>query len=437
MELRKDLSAPGLLGCLRQSFSNDCQDQRTTGKVKISLVDALMSGVAMFSMKSPSLLAFDKSSREGVVAENLRRLYGVSQAPSDTQMREILDTQDPSSLRRGFTDLFALLQRGKALEQFNYNGLGYFISIDGTGYFSSTQIHCESCCQKVDKKTGEVSYYHQMLSPVMIHPDIKQVIPLCPEPILKRDGATKNDCEHRAALRLLKDLRREHPHLAMTIVEDSLFSTAPHIKELRRLNFNFIIGAKEGNHKSLFEHVSDEELSGLVTTYETTEKQLTRRYRFINNVPLNAANPELLVNFLEYWETKAGKTLHFSWVTSIPIGSNNAYALMRAGRARWKIENETFNTLKNQGYEFEHNFGHGYQHLSVVLSYLMMLAFLIDQAQLLSCKVFQACRAKFHALNAMWNKMRSYFLTTIIPDWPTLYHALLSPPQLVLASNSS
>ena len=54
---------------------------------------------------------------------------------------------------------------------------------------------------------------------------------------------------------------------------------------------------------------------------------------------------------------------------------------MRAGRARWKVENETFNTLKNQGYHFEHNYGHGQQHLSVVLAMLMMLAFLLDQVQ--------------------------------------------------------
>ena len=60
---------------------------------------------------------------------------------------------------------------------------------------------------------------------------------------------------------------------------------------------------------------------------------------------------------------------------------------MREGRARWKIENETFNTLKNQGHEFEHNYGHGYKNLSVTLAYLMMLAFLVDQAQLIGCKI--------------------------------------------------
>ena len=53
---------------------------------------------------------------------------------------------------------------------------------------------------------------------------------------------------------------------------------------------------------------------------------------------------------------------------------------MRA-RTRWRVENEAFNTLKNQGYEFERNYGHGKQFLSSTLAGLMMLAFLVDQIQ--------------------------------------------------------
>ena len=68
--------------------------------------------------------------------------------------------------------------------------------------------------------------------------------------------------------------------------------------------------------------------------------------------------------------------------------------LMRGARARWKIENETFNTPKNQGYHFEHNFGHAYQHLSTVFAYLMLLAFLLDQVQQHCCGLFQQALAK-------------------------------------------
>jgi hypothetical protein len=88
-------------------------------------------------------------------------------------------------------------------------------------------------------------------------------------------------------------------------------------------------------------------------------------------VPLNESNAELRVNFIECWERDQDKVQHCSWVTALRLNKGTVYQLMRSGRARWKIENETFNTLKNQGYNFEHNFGHGYQHLSEAVRKLM------------------------------------------------------------------
>ena len=82
-----------------------------------------------------------------------------------------------------------------------------------------------------------------------------------------------------------------------------------------------------------------------------------------------APNPDELVNVLEYWEIHPdGKVQHFSWITDFFLIPENVWDIMRGGRARWKIENETFNTLKNQGYHLEHNYGHGEQNLSVVLT---------------------------------------------------------------------
>ena len=77
------------------------------------------------------------------------------------------------------------------------------------------------------------------------------------------------------------------------------------------------------------------------------------------------------MNVLEYWETKKdGRKQHFSWVTKPPLTSDNVYKVMRAGCARWKVESETFNTLKNQGYNFQHNYGHGYKNLCSVMALL-------------------------------------------------------------------
>jgi len=91
----------------------------------------------------------------------------------------------------------------------------------------------------------------------------------------------------------------------------------------------------------------------------------------------------------------------------------------------WKIENETFNTLKNQGYQFEHNFGHGNQNLSVVFAQLMMLAFLVDQIQQLCCPLFRAVWQKFGSKRALWDNLRSHFRHFAFLSMQHLYEVML------------
>ena len=79
-------------------------------------------------------------------------------------------------------------------------------------------------------------------------------------------------------------------------------------------------------------------------------------FRFCNGTPLHESHPDELVNVLESWEIHPkGKVQHFSWITDFLLTRDNVWDLMRGGRARRKIENETFNTLKNQGDHLEHN----------------------------------------------------------------------------------
>ena len=417
---RQALSAPGLLKEVRTCFARVEDGVASRG---LNLTDCLMSGLAIFGMKYPSLLQFDRDSRgDGTVGANLRSLYGVARAPSDTALRERLDEVDPRTLRRAFTRLFHVLQRGGGLQGFTTLDGHYLLSVDGTGYFSSSRVHCASCCEK-HHRDGRTTYYHQMLGAVVVHPKQREVFVLAPEPIVKGDGATKNDCERTAAKRLLSDVRREHPHLKLIVVEDSLASNGPHIQGLKRLGLRFILGAKRGDHAFLYDWV--DATPGVETVEVTDEAGVRHWFRYLNGVPLNDAHFELEVNFLEYWERRPnGKEQHFAWVTDLPIKESTVMELMRAGRARWRIENETFNTLKNQGYSFEHNFGHGEKQLSTVFAYLMMLAFLIDQIQQRCCRVFQQARAKAGRARYFWEKVRGLFLHYRLPDWETLYRAL-------------
>ena len=241
-------------------------------------------------------------------------------------------------------------------------------------------------------------------------------------------ATAKNDCERNAAKRFIAKLRQDHPHLKFIVTEDSLSSNAPHIETLHDHGLHYILGVKEGDHAYLFQQVQAAEHAGRVTYYERHDRAagVVHRFRFVNDVPLNASNADVRVNFIEYWEIGDDKVQHFSWVTDLRVSKRNVYHLMRGGRARWKIENETFNTLKNQGYHFEHNYGHGEQHLSVVFAMLMMLAFLVDQTQQLCCALFQAVWAKLGSKRLLWERMRALFY-----DYALAVHAATVRSPLV------
>jgi hypothetical protein len=416
---RKHLSADALFGLVRSGFAAIPDDRLSD--TDIALTDVLMSAFAMFSLKSPSLLAFDKERAEG----NLGTIYGIQHAPCDTHMRERLDPVWPEALRPSFQSILRHLQQGKALEEMVFLEGHYLLALDGTGYFSSQTIHCASCLRKVHRN-GSLTYYHQLLGAALIHPDVRTVIPLMPEPIVQQDGTAKNDCERNAAKRFITKLRQDHPHLPFIVTEDSLSSNAPHIETLHDAGCHYILGVKEGDHAYLFQQVQAAEHAGRVTSYERQDRAagVRHRFRFVNDVPLNASRADVRVHFIEYWEIGRNQVQHFSWVTDLRVNTRNVFHLMRGGRARWKIENETFNTLKNQGYHFEHNYGHGKQNLSVVFAMLMMLAFLVDQAQQLCCALFRAVWAKLGSKRRLWERMRALFYDYRLESMRELLEAL-------------
>jgi hypothetical protein len=420
--VRKMLSADGLFGMLREQFDS-VSDPRLVSPT-IPLGDALMAAFAMFSLKCPSLLSFDRDRAD----PNIRRLYHVGRIPCDTSMREILDGVDPAEIRSIFVDVFRCLQRGKVLERFVYWNNSYLLAMDGTEYFASNKIHCPSCQEK-HSRTGVTTYSHAAVGAALVDPDHCEVIPLCPEPIIRQDGVTKNDCERNATRRLLHHIRREHPHLGFVVIEDGLSSNGPHIKDLLDHRMNFILGAKPGDHPFLFEKAVKAIDEGRADTLETFDSRSGERrsYTAVTGLPLNESHSDLLVSFVSCTVDKGEKSTTFSWVTDLPTTPTRKMLplIERGGRTRWKIENETFNTLKNQDYHFEHNYGHGFRNLSTVLMFLMMLAFLVDQTQQLACPLFAAAAAKINCKRRLWEKMRALFFEFAFDDMAALYETIV------------
>jgi hypothetical protein len=438
LRVRKDLNADALIHTVRCELGG-VPDWRT-GDVDISMADGLMSGFALFSLKDPSLLAFEQ--RRLACDPNLHEVYLIKRVPCDTQLRVICDGVIPDFLRPAFRALFRKLQRSKSLKPFVFIDGHYLVSLDGTGFYSSRKVGSAACLIQTNPKTGEVTYSLQLLGACVVHPERMEVIPLFPEMITNGDGQLKNDCERNAAKRWLEKFRADHPHLKVIITEDALSPNAPHIEELKRHNCRFLLGVKPGDHRFLFDYVEAAHAYGLTTECEQVDPEdptIIHRFRFIDEVPLNKSNLDLHVTFVEHWEIGPAGTKHFTWVTDLAVTTDNVYQVMRGGRARWRIENETFNTLKNQGYHFGHNFGLGEQHLAGVFTTLMMLAFLVDQIQQLCCPLFRAVWAKLRSKRALWEALRAVFGNFLFDSMIELYWALWygikrKPPELLDSS---
>ena len=115
-----------------------------------------------------------------------------------------------------------------------------------------------------------------------------------------------------------------------------------------------------------------------------------------------------------------------SWITDIRLSVDNVANMVVSGRSRWSIENETFNTLKNLGYNFKHNFGHGYKNLSIVLCHLMFLAFAIDQIQAYCGYYFKQALKLVSAKKYIWEKIRTVFTSFAVKSWDDLYSTIIN-----------
>jgi hypothetical protein len=271
-------------------------------------------------------------------------------------------------------------------------------------------MHWASCLHQVHRN-GAITSAHQRRGAAMIHPDLRAVIPLRPEPIVTPDGADKNDGERNAAKRFVAKLRQDHPHLKLIVTEDRLRSKAPHLETLHAHDLRYLLGVKDGDQTYLFKRVQAAEHAGRVRYAERHDHVagLVHRLRLVNDVPRNASNADGWVNCIASWARGADQVQHVSWVTALRVSQRHVYRLMRGGRARWKIEHETCNTLNNQGDHFEHHDGHGPQHRSVVCALLMMLAFVVDQTQQRCGALWQAVWTTLGSQRLLWERMRALF----------------------------
>ena len=414
---------------MRSTFE-DFTDPRRGKNTTYTMVDAALSAFAVFFLQSPSFLEYQRSLEQTRGANNARTLFGAHDIPSDNQIRTLLDATDPAAVEPLFAYLFSALEQAGVVDTYRSVGGAVLLALDGTAYFSSPAIHCAHCSTR-QHANGQVTYYHAALTPVLVKPGCDKVIPLAPAFIRPQDGAQKQDCELNTAKRWLAAHGEECARLKAIILGDDLYCHEPFCRAVQAQGLDFILVCKPDSHPVTYEWVADLQRTGAIGTVTRTrwtgKRRETDTYRYAAAIPLRDADDALTVNWCELTTTDMnGKVLyHNAFATPLALNDGNVAEVVAAGRGRWKIENENNNTLKTKGYHFEHNYGHGQEHLSSLLASLIILAFLTHTVLEWMDDKYQLLRRKLPSRQRLFNDIRTLTSYLCFDSWEALMDFML------------
>jgi hypothetical protein len=366
-----------------RSVAAQLPDRRTGDNARYSMADIALAAFSVFFTQCPSFLSYQLGMEQVRGRNNARSLFQVGQIPSDNHIRQTLDPVAPHHLFGLFDELHRAFDQTGVLEQMRAVERTRLIALDATWYFSSQSKNvCCPNCSCIEHAEGKTTHFHSAITPVIVSPGHSQVVPLRPEFITPQDGQIKQDCEINAAKRWLAAHAERYSTGNDSLLGDDLYAHQPFCRQVLLHGFHFLFTCKPASHAHLSSWIEGLEAGRQLHTLKLRAKGKSNRwehhhYRWANSVPLTDSNDALKVNWCALTITDADGAVRYrnSFITDWTISADNVAGLVAAGRARWKIENESNNVLKNRGYHLEHNFGHGKKHLSSLLATMNLLAF--------------------------------------------------------------
>jgi hypothetical protein len=393
-----------------------------------AMADIGLAAFSLFFMGSPSFLAHQRALKDGHGRSNCETLFGLSAIPSDNYIRLMLDGADPACFDGVFFKALEAVVAAGAQAPFQRLDGRMLIALDGTEHHCSRKIHCPQCSRR-RRSDGGTEYFHSFLGASIVAPGHAQVLPLPPEFVRPQDGAEKQDCERNAVKRWLARHGDSVAHLRPVYLGDDLFACQPIAEAMQAVGGNFILTCKPGSHQTIAEYVSGAELSEHRETVVQRGKRSTYTYRWLADVPLRDGADALRVTWVsvEIRNAKGKLTYSNSFVTDLTVSAETVADIVACGRARWKIENETFNVLKTNGYNLEHNFGHGKKTLASVLVTLNLLAFAFHTVSQLCVLAWRNAMAARGARYRFFEHLRTITAYIVFDGWEHLLNAITDP----------
>src|SRR5271170_5144843 len=362
---------PSLLSELQAVWAT-FPDRRKGRGGNIAPTDFGLSAFAMFFMQSASFLAYQRTMEKGHGRSNCQTLFGIGRIPSDNYIRDFLDEapRAPAALFR--THGGAAMQAADAagLRPVGRKNPGAW---DGTEFFCSQKLGCPHCPDAQALQRHAVG-------------DGRGARPF--------QGRAADAGIHRAAGRRRQaGLRTQRGKALVRQARRAAGTVAPRVPGRRSVRLPTRRQNGDRRRRPFHLHLLAGFPQGAVRLHRrcraSPSRKESRPAEHERDIPLSlerggsparrqGCDPgHLDVNWMgfEIVDTKGKVKYSLAWATSIPVSKDNVAEIVACGRARWKIENESFNVLKNHGYELEHNFGHGQRFLAMTLAALNLLAF--------------------------------------------------------------
>lgn len=288
--------------------------------------------------------------------------------PCDDTISNVINNINLAELEKIQTGMIRKLIVSKSLDKFRMFNGAFCVAIDGTGLFSTRKDLGKGCIHKTHNKgTSEeyITYEYYVLEAKLICGDY--VFSIGTE-FLENENMTneqdKQDCELKAAHRLIAKIRKFFPKLPIVIVGDALYANTPFMETCKRHNLDFIIRYKD----TVMTTISEE--------FSRIDKTIKGDYEYVNDLEFGSdiKDTEKKINIIKYTNNintsrevakenndKVDKVHNinsssFQFITSFEITENNYKDIVKFGRQRWKIENQGFKSQKSKVL----NIGHCY-----------------------------------------------------------------------------
>jgi hypothetical protein len=398
-----------------------------------------MAAITLFLFKQGSRNAYNQDRKDKHFQENYEKLFAMKLPHLDTTDAVFRESSD-IELEKVKANMISSLIRTKKVEAGKYRG-NYIVAIDGTGVVSFKERHCESCLSKTSKN-DVTTYFHNVLEAKLLTTSGLS-LSIATEWISNegKNEYQKQDCEREAFKRLAIKLKKFYPRLPIVLVADGLYPWDGFFETCKQNNWKYIVVLKDGSIKTFQEEII---LEKLITPNQATQVKradkntmTTLDYHWLQGLPYK----KHLINYVECKElvknVKSEKTKtnvqRFVHITNFDIDSTLCDGISFTGRLRQKIENEGFNTQKNQGYALEHKFSRvsfpAMKNYYQCLQIAHIINQLVEASQ--TFKTFKEKTLKC-SIKYLWKRLLSYLLENQIDEFEL--HELISKPfQIRLA----